>query len=219
MSSAGRSHVYAVENALEGAASEQMMAVGRRIYERGMNVSLDGNLSIRMDSGRILLTRSGAHKGYLKREDCIVVDLAGRVLEGSGRASSEFAMHSQIYGQRADVGAVIHAHAPYALACSLAGIDLARLWISIPPIPTTAYARPASEDSAKVLEPYIDKYFWAILPRHGAVCWGENIWEAFCRMEALEHTAKIVLSAHSANADCDVMDKAQEKELFELWGG
>lgn len=212
-----RAHAYYTENILSGDPTAQLIRVGQLIYERGINVSLDGNLSLRLEDGRILLTRSGAHKGFLSPQDCIVVDIEGRVLDGYGHASSEFPMHAEVYRCRQDVGAVIHAHAPYALACSAANIDLSKQWISIPPIPSTDYARPASQASAEVLRPFIESYFWAILPRHGAVCWGANIWEAFCRLESLEHTAKIVLSALSANAQTQGMDEEQTRALQELW--
>ncbi len=84
-------------------------------------------------------------------------------------------------------------------------------------MPTTAYARISSEQSPAAVEPFMDTYNWAILTRHGTVAWAETPWDAFLRVEGLEHYAKVVVAAQSA-APIEPMDDQQRIELRTFWG-
>ena len=92
-------------------------------------------------------TPSGINKGLMEAYQVITVDLAGRVLAGEGQPTSEIRMHLLAYELRPDISAVVHAHLPYATACTLAGIDLREpilpeVVITLGGIPTTPYATP-----------------------------------------------------------------------------
>src|SRR5262250_3060656 len=88
----------------------EICTTGRWMYEREYIVACEGNLSVRLNDTRILTTPTCMNKGMLEPEDLVVVDLEGRQLEGSRRASSEVLMHLQFYRMRQDVQAVCHAH-------------------------------------------------------------------------------------------------------------
>ncbi len=214
--------VCAVSGATEPPASPEsrarleMVRVARLLYERDYNVTIDGNLSMRIGPGRFLLTPSGRHNGFLNPEDLIVVDDSGLPVNDSRKASSEYRLHAFIYRRRSDIHAVIHVHSPYATAATLAGIDLWQTWVTMAPVPTTEYARIASEKSPQVIEPFVEDYNWAILPRHGAVAWADTLWNAFLRIEGLEHLAKIVMIAH-ATGKIRPMSAEQRAELLKFW--
>ena len=201
----------------EWEARQEMMRIGRLTYDRGYNVTIDGNMSVRLSADALLVTPSGRHNGFLHPEDLIVVDLDGRVRRGEGRPSCELRLHTFIYRRRPDINAIIHVHSPYATAATLAGVDLWQSWISMAPVPTTRYARMGSADSPRVIEPFVDDYNWAILPRHGTVGWADTLWNAFLRIEGLEHLARIVMIAHAAGPIAP-MSAAQRQDLLAFWG-
>lgn len=201
----------------ERAARAELARVARLIYERGYNVSIDGNLSFRLDDGRLLMTPSGVHNGFIAPEDFVITSPDGELIEGDRRPTSEYRLHVELHNARPDCRCVVHVHSPYALSASLAGVDLHESWVTVAPVPTTAYARIASERSAEVLRPYMADYNWALLPRHGVVAWASTPWDAFLRVEGLEHYAKVVMTARACGP-ITPMTAVQREELLALWG-
>ena len=92
----------------------EMVAFGRRMRERNLIVAAEGNLSVRLGGHFFLVTPSGVPKDRLRVQDMVEVDHRGRTPRG--RPTSEWPMHGLIYDLRSDVGAVCHAHPPWATA-------------------------------------------------------------------------------------------------------
>lgn len=200
----------------ENELREDLTKICHLIYDKGYNVSIDGNLSHRLDDGNILITPSGLHNGFIRPEDFIVIDPLGNKIRGEGKRTSEYLLHTEIYRERNDINSVIHVHSPYALAASLAGINFMKTYITVAPVPTTDYARISSDQTAKVIRPYLQNYNWAILPRHGVVTWADTLWNAFLRLEGLEHGAKVVMMTSSVTPAQPMSDKEVD-ELLKLW--
>ncbi len=200
----------------ERESRKALVEISRLLYEKKYNVSLDGNLSIRLSDKEILITPSRSHKGFIKPFDLLVIDYSGNVLRGEGKISSEYRLHLTVYEHRPNVNAVIHAHSTYATACSLAGIDLTKQYITQPPIPTTNFALPSSYEGAKEVLQYVNEYNAVILNRHGVAVWGSDIWETFLKLEEVEHTSKIVMNACSIK-NLSPIDGENTKRLKELF--
>ena len=163
------------------------------------------------------MTPSGCHLGFLQPDDIIVTDPSGKLVRGERPPTSEYRLHTALYAQRSELSCVVHVHSPFAVAASLAGVDLAQAFITVAPVPTTAYARISSEQSPRVLEPYMADYSWAILPRHGTVAWADSLWNAFLRVEGLEHAAKILMAAR-ATGPIEPLSAERRLELLTFWG-
>ncbi len=175
---------------------EVLLKVCRRLADRGFVAATDGNVSARLANGTILVTPSGRNKADVETEELIVVGMDGRVLEGIGRPSTEFAMHSFIYGARQDVRAVVHAHPPFATAFSAARIPLDSLVfpeviVTLGRIPLAEYATPSTPEVAASIEPLVKGHDAILLANHGVVTYGSSLDEAYNRIEKVEHTAKI----------------------------
>lgn len=175
---------------------EQIIAFGRLTYERHLLVAMDGNLSARLPDGNILCTQAGCHKGFLNDDHLVVIDPSGKKLRGKGRPTSEMAMHLACYQERPDVKAVIHAHPPMSIAFTIANQSLARcilpeVVLTLGTVPTVDYETTGTMDLADKIRPYIRDHDAILMDRHGAVCLGTDLLEAFCRLETLEHTATI----------------------------
>ncbi len=178
---------------------QEIVRVCRMLHRKNYLAATDGNVSVRLGD-RVLTTPSGINKGLMEADQVLTVDLAGRVLNGEGRPTSEIRMHLLAYELRPDVKAVVHAHLPYATACTLAGIDLLEpilpeVVITLGGIPTAPYATPGSEEVPEAIREFVKEYDAILLSRHGAMTVGTEVMDAYNKMEKLEHTARVVLAA------------------------
>jgi L-fuculose-phosphate aldolase len=177
----------------------EICTAGRWIHGRAFVASTDGNISIRLDSRRVLTSPTGISKGLMSPDDLVITDLKGQKLAGRREASSELAMHLLIYARRPDVHAVCHAHPPIATAHAAAGIPLnkallSELVISLGCIPVARYGTPGTPELSEALEPLVQDYDAILLANHGVVTCGADLLTAFFRMETVEHFAQVSLA-------------------------
>lgn len=188
----------------ERTARAHIAEVAREIYGRKLSGATDGNLSIRIGSDRVVTSPSGVHKGRLTPDQMVVVDLGGQVIGRPGKRadgqllkpSSELALHLAAYRARPDIGAVIHAHPPNAIAYTLAGGQLSETLVSevvfaCGQIATAPYTTPTTQQVPEMLADYLRCYDVVMMPRHGSVTIGRDLDTALARLDALEHTAGI----------------------------
>lgn len=179
-----------------------MVAAGRLLYERGLIVAGDGNISARLEAERILMTPAGLCKGRLAPHDLVETDLQGTLLHGTPgrRPSTERILHLMVYQARPDVQAVVHAHPPTAVAATLAGVGMDTEWLpetvlTLGTIPTAPYALTGTREMFEAVEPLLPDHNAMLLSHHGALTLGRSIQEALDRMEQVEHSARILLAA------------------------
>src|SRR5437660_10383923 len=110
----------------ESALRADIVEIGRRMYARGYTASNDGNISARIDAGRLLMTPKSVCKGFMTPDMMCITDLEGRKLQGDRDPSSEMLMHLEVYRQRPDIQAVVHAHPPVATGFAATSIPLHR---------------------------------------------------------------------------------------------
>jgi L-fuculose-phosphate aldolase len=177
-----------------------IVEVGRRLYQRGFVASNDGNITIRFADDRLLTTPKSVSKGFMTPEMMVIVDLDGRKVEGSRDASSELKMHLEVYRQRADVKAVVHAHPALATGFAVAGIPLDRAVLAevictLGSIPIAEYATPSTMELPNAVRQYIKAHDGLLLANHGALTVGADVFAAYYKMETIEHFARISLTA------------------------
>ena len=172
--------------------------VGKWIHQREYVAATDGNLSVRLDAGRILATPTGMSKGMMDPGDLVAVDTQGAKLHGRRNVSSEIAMHLLIYKRRPDVNAVVHAHPVAATGYAAAGIPLnlaliSEVVLALGCIPLAAYGTPGTPELSQALSPLVAQYDAVLMANHGVVTYGHDLLTAFMRMETVEHFARISL--------------------------
>jgi L-fuculose-phosphate aldolase len=177
----------------------EICTAGRWIHGRAFVASTDGNISIRLDSRRILTSPTGISKGLMSPDDMVITDLRGRKLAGRREPSSELAMHLLIYIRRPDVNAVCHAHPPIATAHAAAGLPLnkallSEIVLSLGCVPVAHYGTPGTPELSNALEPLVQNYDAILLANHGVVTCGADLLTAFFRMETVEHFAQVSLA-------------------------
>ena len=182
-----------------------IVEAGRRMQALGFAAGSDGNLSARLPYGRILISPSGFSKGDLQPEMLLTLSAQGDLLPPTHEAqrglrpSSEMALHLEAYRRRPDIGAVIHAHPPLAIACTLAGVSLAgeelpEIIYHLGAIPTAPYATPGTGESATVIRDLIADHDAIMLARHGSLTVGRDPMQALMRLEWVEQAARILLT-------------------------
>lgn len=179
-----------------------IVEVGRRLWTRGYVASNDGNISVRLDRERLLMTPASVSKGFMTPDMMVVTDLDGRLLSGApGRKpSSEIQMHLVVYRERPDVGAVVHAHPPLSTGFAVAGIPLDRAVLAevvttLGSIPIAEYGTPSTQELADAVAPYVRMHDGLLLANHGALALGKDLFGAYYKMETIEHFARISLVA------------------------
>ena len=170
--------------------------IGGLLYERGHVVGHDGNVSVRLEGDRILITPSGVCKGRMEPDMMVLCDLEGNVLEGDRYPSSEIAMHLEVYRGRPDVNGIVHAHPPAATAFAICGRGLEERYLietisGLGQVPVAPFGMPSTPEVAESIRPYLAGHSAVLLANHGALTWGKDVWQAFDRMEVLEQTAKV----------------------------
>jgi len=205
---------------------EEIVRVCHLIWERGWVAATAGNVSARLSENRILTTPSGLSKGFLQPEQIIIVDMNGRKVPSYDAASrdlrptSEMPMHLEVYRQRPDVQAVVHAHPPISIALSIAEIPLARcllpeVVITLGMIPITRYATPSTPEGAEAVREFIANHDALILRRHGTVTVGRSPLDAYFKLETVEHSAEITLIVRQLGRSSPIPPE-EVRKLIEL---
>ncbi|WP_240984850.1 class II aldolase/adducin family protein [Acididesulfobacillus acetoxydans] len=179
---------------------QDMVEVGRRIYQQGFVASNDGNISVRLNENEVLTTPTGVSKGYMTPDMIIKVNMKGEVLSGKLKPSTELKMHLDVYKHRPDVRSVVHAHPPTATGFAVAGIPLDRyvlpeIIISLGTIPLAPYGTPSTEEIPLAVREYLQDHDAFLLANHGALTVGSDAFNAYYKMESMEIFAKISLTA------------------------
>ena len=188
----------------ESELKEDIAEVGRRLYERKLNVSTDGNMSIRISENEILITASGVCKGYLTVDQITKVDMSGNVLSGP-KPARDIRMHLAAYEIREHVRAVVHCHPPITTGFAISGarfdrMTLPEIMFSIGTVGVTEYATPTTAEVPVVVSKTLledPECHALILANHGALTLGSDIYDAYYKMETLEMflTATLVARA------------------------
>ncbi len=182
-------------------AREDIIRAGRRMDDRGWVPATAGNISVRIEGGRIAITRSGGHKGFLAPESVIEVDLDGRAVTPNAKPSAETLLHCQIYRAFPDAGAVLHGHSVANTvlsmdmpeeAISFTGYEVQKIFAGQTTHEATLRLPMFDNDQdmarlARAVEPLLAEMTMGYLIRgHGVYVWGPTMDIALARLEGLE---------------------------------
>lgn len=181
---------------------EDIINVGKNLYDQGLVSGKAGNISIRVkneDMDVIAITPTFSSLNDLKPEDIVLVDLKGDVLT-KGNPSSELEMHLNIYEMRDDVNAIVHIHPPYATGFAFSPKKIKRLEgfgkIAAPFLEEIDYESPGSSKLAKKVAEGLGNEDVLILKHHGIICVGDDIKEVESLARFVEDIAKTQFVSH-----------------------
>jgi L-fuculose-phosphate aldolase len=192
--------------------AEEIVTVCRRLYDRGLIAGQDGNVSVRLDGGHILVTPAGLSKVDVTVDSLVELTLDGSPVTLGRSASSEVGMHLCIYRARPDVRAVVHAHPPVATAFGVAGRDfmdavLPEVIFHLGSVPLVPFALPGTPALGEAMAPYLAEHDAFLLASHGATTVGPSLRLAHQRMESLEHAARILHAASMIGSPARLRDE------------
>ncbi|MBO0740226.1 MAG: aldolase [Hyphomicrobiaceae bacterium] len=179
---------------------EEICALARSIFERGLTHGSTGNISARCADGW-LLTPTGASLGRLDPGRLSKLDWSGKLLSGDAPSKESF-LHLAMYQERERNGAVVHLHATHSVAVSvLADLDphdllpplTAYYVMRIGTLPLVPYYAPGDLGLAEAVRGYARRHHALLLANHGPVVGGSSLAAAADAVEELEATAKLYL--------------------------
>lgn len=200
----------------------EMIRVCRRLDSLCFVPATDGNVSVRIGHGRLLITPSMVPKGTVTAGQLIEIDLGGRVLSGRGTPSSEMKMHLEVYRQRPEIGAVVHAHPPAATAFAACRLQLDQpilpeAVVMLGKVPLAGYATPSTDQVPRSIAPLVKNHNALLLSNHGVLTYGRSLQEAMERVERVEHLARVALLSRLLGR-AKRLSAAQRAALKRLFG-
>lgn len=201
-------------------ARNSICEIGKICYQRNLISASDGNISVRMSDDTVIITPAGGMKGFLQMEQLTRIDLAGNLVSGSGKNSTETGIHLVCYQERPDIRAVLHCHPPHAVALSVAEIDMQmpiipEMVVTIGGIPTTPFATPGTSELGESIREVVRCSDTLVMRNHGSVTIGSNLLDAFKKLDMLEHTAHILWLAHTAKGGLEPLPDEAVKKLLD----
>ena len=177
---------------------DELIKYGALAGQKNLTPGVSGNLSARYGEN-IVITTSGSANGYLKKDDFVVIDFAGNVIEGNKKPSSEKMLHVEFYKIREDVNYIVHVHSPYLSSFASSGNALdepimAENVFYFGQIPLAEYGMPSSMDLVKKTAKYFKDYDAVLMANHGFIVGGKSIEEAYLKLELAESYAQVVFN-------------------------
>lgn len=177
-----------------------------KMLEAGLTTGTSGNISIfSREQGLYAMSPSSMDYHLIKPEDVVIMDLEGRVVDGSRKPSIENVMHRNYYKFRDDIGAVVHTHSTYATAASclarpLPAVHFMQLLCGQNELPCAPFLSPGSAELADAAFESMKGLRATLLANHGLVAGGRDIAHAFYIASELEEMAKLYFISKSMGA-------------------
>jgi len=206
----------------EGLRAE-IIAVGRKLWERQYVDGNGGNISVRLGANSVLCTPTMMSKRDLEPADICLSDLDGSILAGDRPRTSEILLHLQIYKANPRARAVVHCHPPYATAFAVTGTTppvgfISEYEIFIGPAAVAPYETPGTQAFAESVLPFVQDHNTILLTNHGVVCWADTAMHAEWLVEILEAYCKTYLIAKQIGEPLHRIPDEKIEEILRLKG-
>jgi L-fuculose-phosphate aldolase len=197
---------------------KEIAKYSQRLDAKGFGANHDGNISALFDDA-ILATPTAVSKGNVNDDMIITLDREGKKIEGIGNPFSEIKLHLAAYRARPDAKAVVHAHPPFATARGLVGKSLTpslpEAIVSIgDQIPVIEFSMPGTPESETLVEQAFSLFDVVMLAGNGVMAIGDDVEQAYLRVELAEHLCKINFCAESTGTAM-TLSKDQIQSLLE----
>ncbi|MDP4153725.1 MAG: class II aldolase/adducin family protein [Bacillota bacterium] len=204
---------------------EDIIQVGNDLYQKGLLVGTDGNISVRISQNKILITASGFCKGRMSKDQISLVSLDGSIISGL-KPARDIRMHLAVYRQRPKANAVVHAHPPVTTGLSMSKLDFSRVALpevlfNLHGIAVTEYCTPTTIEVPREVERVLKENPESqaiILTSHGALTIGDDVFDAYYKMETLEMFCKATLVSR-LYGDTRYLNDEQLKNVNRLISG
>mgnify|MGYP000202620598 FL=1 len=207
----------------ESALREQICLLGKSLFDRGLTMGSSGNISVRLDTGW-LMTPTNACLGRLDPARLTRLDAAGRHIDGDAPTKEQF-LHTAMYEERPQSGAIVHLHSTHSVAVScLPDVDpdncipplTAYYVMRVGKLPLVPYHMPGDPAVGDAVRGLAGRHSAVLLANHGPIVAGKTLEAAVYATEELEETARLHLLLHGHNPR--TLTPEQIAELEARWG-
>ena len=199
----------------------EILAVGRKLWERQYVDGNGGNISCRLGTRYVLCTPTMMSKRDMEPADICLSDLNGKIVAGNRMRTSELLLHLEIYQANPQARAVVHCHPPYATAFSLTGTPppvglISEYEIFIGPAALANYETPGTQAFAETVLPFVRTHNTILLANHGVVCWSDTVTHAEWLVEILESYCKTCVIAKQIGKPLTLIPATKIQEILAL---
>jgi L-fuculose-phosphate aldolase len=198
---------------------EEVTFWGTQLQQKGLISGTSGNISKRIGD-KILITAHNSYLGFLKKDDILIIDSHGKVLEGVKTPTSEKLLHLTIYKIFPEKSVVIHAHSPYTVYYfhyfdTIRPITFEeRFYLgNIPIIPQNT---PTVADTLPVIEA-LKRNNICVLKNHGVVAIGNDFKSTFSLIELLETNARLSLITQAISPRQEEIKEEKHLEKYKIF--
>jgi L-fuculose-phosphate aldolase len=201
------------------ALREEIIQVGRKLWERQYVDGNGGNISVRLGENYLLCTPTMMSKRDMAPGDICLSDLDGNILAGDRMRTSEVLLHLAIYKANSAARAIVHCHPPHATAFAMTGslppIGLISEYeTSIGPAAVAPYETPGTKAFAETVLPFVQDHNTILLSNHGIVCWSDTVTHAEWLVETFETYCKTYLIAQQIGRPLNFLPDGKIDELL-----
>ncbi len=179
---------------------EQIVEYGKKLITLGLTTGTGGNLSIfNRELGLMAIKPSGMEYFDIKKEDVVILDLAGNIIQGKRKPSSEYSMHKIFYEKRQDINAIVHTHSIFATTLACLGENLPAIHYLIAfsgnhEVACTPYVTFGTKELADLAYEYMEGKYAVLLGNHGLLTGGPNMEYAFSTTEEIEFCCHLYIN-------------------------
>jgi len=203
------------------AAKAEIIAVGRKLWQRQYVDGNGGNISFRLGENAVICTPTLVSKADLRPEDLCLVDFEGRQVAGARARTSEILMHTEIYKAVPEAKAVVHCHPPHATAYAITGrvpptCVIPEYEVFVGNVALTRYETPGTQEFADAVLPFVRKHNTVLLANHGIVCWADTVTHAEWYAEVLDTYCWTLMLASQLGAPITHIPEEKAADLLAI---
>lgn len=204
------------------AIKAEMINVARKMWKRNMVDGNGGNITVRVGDNLVLCTPTLRSKGEVLQDEIALIDLDGNQKAGWRKRTSEALTHLAIMKVQPKCKSVIHGHPPYSTAFAVANIEpptclCSEAEIFTGPIKLVPYFTPGSHELTEAVRDVAKDNPAILLANHGVMAWGNDVEDAYWKMENMETACQTVQIASQLNGGkLPTINNAGMKDIFEI---
>lgn len=200
---------------------EDVVKYCRKMITAGLTKGTGGNISIlNRELGLMAISPSGIDYFETTAADVVVMDLAGNVVDGRRKPSSEYELHRIFYVRRQDIDAVVHTHSVYAtvLATLRQPLPAASYLVAYSGLDVRCaeYASFGTTELAERTFDAMNERFAVLMANHGLLTGSKDILNAFNIAEQIEYCAEVYVKARAIGDPVILDQKEMEKMIVKF---
>ncbi|MBP6506118.1 MAG: class II aldolase/adducin family protein [Opitutaceae bacterium] len=199
----------------------KMCDIGRRMWTRNYVDGNGGNLTVRVSDELVLCTPTLISKGFMTPADMCLIDLEGRQVAGTKKRTSEALTHLGIMKRQPKARACVHAHPVHATAFAVASVVpppclIPEAEVFVGPVGLAEYRTPGTAENANAVGVVGVDHQVVLMQNHGVITWGNDVEDAYWKMENIEAYCQTVAIASSLGSGLRSIGTEKLKDLIAL---